>query len=78
MFIFCKYSCLIFHYVYLMQDFHHILLDVCKYLMMQSSIWQMVHTRTFEELTSTALRDLPDMGVVKSHVAVPHLDHLSA
>jgi hypothetical protein len=34
-----------------MQDFHHILLDVCKYLMMQSSIWQMVHTGTFEELS---------------------------
>jgi hypothetical protein len=34
-----------------MQCFHHILLDVCKYLMMQSSIWQMVHTRTFEELS---------------------------
>jgi hypothetical protein len=33
-----------------MQGFHHILLDICKYLMMQSSIWQMVCTRTFEEL----------------------------
>jgi hypothetical protein len=32
-----------------MQGFHHILLDVCKYLMMQSSIWQMVRTRTVEE-----------------------------
>jgi hypothetical protein len=34
-----------------MQDFYHILLDVCKYLMMQTSIRQMVHTRTFEELS---------------------------
>jgi hypothetical protein len=50
MFTFCKYNCLIFHYIYLMQDFHHILLDVCKYLMMQSLIWQMVHIRIFEEL----------------------------
>jgi hypothetical protein len=33
-----------------MQGFHHILLDVCKYLMMQSSIWQMVRIRTVEEL----------------------------
>jgi hypothetical protein len=33
-----------------MQSLHHILLDICKYLMMQSSIWQMVHTRTTEEL----------------------------
>jgi hypothetical protein len=36
------------HCVYLMQSLHHNLLDVCKYLTMQSSIWQMVHTRTFE------------------------------
>jgi hypothetical protein len=33
-----------------MLGFHHILLDIYKYLMMQSSIWQMVHTRTVEEL----------------------------
>jgi hypothetical protein len=33
-----------------MQSFHHILLDMCKYQMMQSSIWQMLHTRTSEEL----------------------------
>jgi hypothetical protein len=50
MFTFYKYSCIPFHYVDLMQGFHHILLDVCKYLMIQSSIWQMVHTRTVEEL----------------------------
>jgi hypothetical protein len=33
-----------------MQGFHYILLDIYKYLMMQSSIWQMVRTRTVEEL----------------------------
>jgi hypothetical protein len=33
-----------------MQCFHHILLDIYKYLLMQSSIWHMVHTRTVEEL----------------------------
>jgi hypothetical protein len=33
-----------------MQSFHHILLDMCKYLMIQSSTWQMVRTRTSEEL----------------------------
>jgi hypothetical protein len=27
---------------------------------------------------SIALKDLLDMGVVKSHEVVPHLDHLSA
>jgi hypothetical protein len=32
-----------------MQGFHHILLDICKYLMMQSSLCQMVHTRTSED-----------------------------
>jgi hypothetical protein len=32
-----------------MQGFHHILLDICKYLMMQSSIWQMVRRRTSED-----------------------------
>jgi hypothetical protein len=37
------------HCVYLMQRLHHILLDICKYLMMQSSLWQMVHTRTSED-----------------------------
>jgi hypothetical protein len=37
------------HCVYLMQSLHHNLLDVCKYLMMQSSIWQMVCTRTSED-----------------------------
>jgi hypothetical protein len=26
------------YYVYLMQSLHHILLDICKYLMMQSSL----------------------------------------
>jgi hypothetical protein len=36
------------HCVYLMQSLYRNLLDVCKYLMMQSSIWQMVHTRTSE------------------------------
>jgi hypothetical protein len=30
-------------------------MDVCKYLMMQSSMWQMVCTRTFEELSLDSL-----------------------
>jgi hypothetical protein len=33
-----------------MQGFHHILLDIYKYLMMQSSIWQMMRIRTVEEM----------------------------
>jgi hypothetical protein len=32
-----------------MQSLHDILLDICKYLMMQSSVWQMVHTWTSED-----------------------------
>jgi hypothetical protein len=32
-----------------MHCLHHILLDMCKYLMMQSSIWQMVRTMTSED-----------------------------
>jgi hypothetical protein len=51
-----------------MQDFHHILLDVCKYLMMQSSIWQMVHIRTFEELGL----DSPDGSAGHGRGQVPH------
>jgi hypothetical protein len=42
-----------------MQRFHHILLDTCKYLMMQSSIWQMVRTRTSED----PILDIPEGSV---------------
>jgi hypothetical protein len=47
------------HCVYLIQSFHHILLDMCKYLMMQSSIWQMVRTRTSED----SILDIPEGSV---------------
>jgi hypothetical protein len=30
--------------IYLIHSLHHILLDCCKYLMMQSCVWQMVRT----------------------------------
>jgi hypothetical protein len=49
-----------------MQGFYHILLDVCKYLMMLSSIWQMVHTRTFEELSLDNLEGSTGRG--RGHV----------
>jgi hypothetical protein len=48
-FTFYKYNCFLFHCVYIVQGFYHILLNICKYLMMQSSIWQMVSTRTSED-----------------------------
>jgi hypothetical protein len=51
-----------------MQPFHHILLDVCKYLMMQSSLWQMVHTRTSEE----SILDTPKGSVGCGRGQVPH------
>jgi hypothetical protein len=38
------------HYVYHMQSLHHILLDLCKYLMIQSSLWQMVRTRSDKDV----------------------------
>jgi hypothetical protein len=38
------------HCVYLMQSLHHILLDLCKYLMIQSSLWQMVRTRSGKDV----------------------------
>jgi hypothetical protein len=37
------------HYIYLMQSLHHNLLNLCKYLMMQSLLLQIVHTRTSED-----------------------------
>jgi hypothetical protein len=50
-----------------MQSFHHILLDMCKYLMMQSSIWQMVCTRTSEDPTL----DIPEGSVRCGRGQVP-------
>jgi hypothetical protein len=55
------------HCVYLMQSFHHILLDICKYLMMQSSIWQMVRTRTFED----SILGIPEGSIRHGHGQVP-------
>jgi hypothetical protein len=45
-----------------MQSLHHILQDICKYLMMQSSIWQMMHTRTSEELVLDILEGSAGRG----------------
>jgi hypothetical protein len=47
------------HCVYLMQRLHHILIDLCKCLMMQSSIWQMMRTRTSNE----SILDIPEGSV---------------
>jgi hypothetical protein len=50
-----------------MQGFHHILLDICKYLMMQSSVWQMVHTRTSED----PFLDIPEGSIGHGRGQVP-------
>jgi hypothetical protein len=50
-----------------MQSFHHIQLDMCKYLMMQNSIWQMVRTRTYED----PILDIPEGSIGHGHGQVP-------
>jgi hypothetical protein len=50
-----------------MQGFHHILLDICKYLMMQSSIWQMACTRTSED----PFLDIPEGSIGHGSDQVP-------
>jgi hypothetical protein len=42
--------------IYLMHGLHHILLDYCDYLMMQSCLWQMVHMRA----TNNDVLDIPE------------------
>jgi hypothetical protein len=50
-----------------MQGFHHILLNICKYLVMQSSIWQMEHRRTFED----PILDVPEGSIGRGCGQVP-------
>jgi hypothetical protein len=39
--------------------------------------FSLVKYNLLRNLSSTSLRDPSDMGVAKSHVAVPHLHHLA-
>jgi hypothetical protein len=50
-----------------MQSLHHNLLDICKYLMMQSSIWQMVSTRT----SGDSILNIPEGSVERGRGHVP-------
>jgi hypothetical protein len=78
MFTICKYNC---HYFTLCLPYailHHILLDICKYLMMQSSLWQMMRTRTSEDSILDIPEAPPDVGVAKPHMEMLHLAHQSA
>jgi hypothetical protein len=67
MFTFLNAIVPLLHCVYLIQSFHHILLDKSKYLMMQSSIWQMVRTRTSED----PMLDIPEGSVKHGRGQVP-------
>jgi hypothetical protein len=53
-----------------MQGFHHILQDIYKDLRIQSSIWQMVRTRTSEELSL----DIPEGSAGRERGQVSHGD----
>jgi hypothetical protein len=67
MFTFVNTSVTFSHCIYLTQSLHHNLLDVCKYLSMQSSIWQMVGIRTSDD----AILDIHEGFVGHGHGLVP-------
>jgi hypothetical protein len=50
-----------------MQSLRHNLLDLCKYLMMQSSLSQMVHTRTSED----PILDIPEESAGRGRGQAP-------
>jgi hypothetical protein len=50
-----------------MRSLHRNLLDICKSLMMQSSIWQMVHTRASED----SILNISEGSVGRGHGHVP-------
>jgi hypothetical protein len=57
------------HCVYLMQSLHHILLDLCKYLTIQSSLWQMVRTRSGKDVYD----DVPEFSTRHRGTFHPHV-----
>jgi hypothetical protein len=62
--ILCECNCLSFiHCIYLMHSLHHILLDHCNYLMMQSCLWQMVHMRAADD----DMLDIPEGSTPRGH-----------
>jgi hypothetical protein len=50
------------HCIYLMHSLHHTLRDICKYLMIQSYLWQMVRTKAAEEATLDILEGCAGRG----------------
>jgi hypothetical protein len=55
------------HCIYLMQSLHHNLLDLCEYLMMQSSLWQTVRTKT----SGDPILNIPVGSVGRGHGQAP-------
>jgi hypothetical protein len=51
-----------------MHSLHHTLLDYCKYLMIQSYLWQMVHTR----VTEVAALDILEESAGRGQGKPPH------
>jgi hypothetical protein len=49
--------------IYLMHGLHHILLEYCNYLMMQSWLWQMVSTRASDD----DVLDIPEGSAPRGH-----------
>jgi hypothetical protein len=49
--------------IYFMHGLHHNLLDCCDYLMMQSYLWQMVHTRA----KGDDVLDVPKGSIAHGH-----------
>jgi hypothetical protein len=53
----------LFHCIYLMQSLYHNLLDICKYLMMQSSLWKILaRTRACEGAVLDILEESAGRG----------------
>jgi hypothetical protein len=55
------------HCIYLMQSLRHTLLDLCMYLMVQRYLWQVVRTRSVDELAC----DIPEGSVGRGHGQAP-------
>jgi hypothetical protein len=68
MLLFVNANDTLLHCIYLIRSIHHTLLDIWKYVMMQSYLWQMVHMRTSKE----PLLDIPNSSVGCGHGQAPH------
>jgi hypothetical protein len=59
---FCKCNCHSFALYLPYASLHHTLLDLCMYLMVQSYLWQMVHTQSVDELAFDILEGSTGRG----------------